>query len=144
LKKEIEVDLELEKPKGSAVSVTVRDVDTKLPVKDATVILDSKSSVGYYYESTGDSGTASLVIPEGGTFSVRIKQDFYEQLSGKEIKVLESEDPQAFNFEVKLKPKKGEIGNSVEVTVLQGDRSQRFSGPTCHCRMPAYGSSNSA
>jgi hypothetical protein len=120
--KEIEVDLELEKPAGSAVSVTVRDVDTKLPVKDATVILDSKFSPGYYYDSTGDSGTASLVIPEGGTFSVRIKQDFYEQLSGKEIKVLESEDPQAFNFELKAKPKKSEIGNSVDVTVLQGDR----------------------
>jgi hypothetical protein len=119
--------LKLERQPGFEVTITVRDQDNPgLPVTDANVVLDNGSS-GYYPATTDNLGNATLFVRETGGFAVRISQDNYEPLKDGEVRLLEGEEKKTASFTLKVKPKKAAEGaNSIEVTVLQGDKIDRI------------------
>ncbi|MGI8733737.1 MAG: MSCRAMM family protein, partial [Pyrinomonadaceae bacterium] len=121
-------NIEIEKKKsiaGRDVTITVHVIDaqSKKAVLDANVILDG---AGYYSNTTDASGNATLIVKETGRFAVRISQEYYEPFAG-EAQIQPGEENQTFDFTMKAKAKKfDEDPNSIEVTVLQGDRVERI------------------
>lgn len=117
----------LEKIAGGAatVNITVIDKQNKKGVGDATVVLDG---AGYHSEKTNGGGNASLLVPEIGTFAVRISQDNYEPFTG-EIRLLQGEQEKALTFELEPKEKKDEGNDTITVTVLAKDPTDEKSRP---------------
>jgi protocatechuate 3,4-dioxygenase beta subunit len=115
----------LQKPSGAVVTISVRDEDSGRHVTDADIVMDSKNSAGYYTETTDAAGNATLIVPETGSFAVRISQKYYESLAG-EVRLVPGQAEKSFSFALKAKSKKGNDSDSIEVTVLQGDRVERI------------------
>jgi hypothetical protein len=120
-------NITIEKAAGTVVTVSVRDQDNPgQPVADAKVTLDG---AGHYPATTDGSGTATLFVPETGTFTVKISQEYYEPFSGGELRILVGEESKAAAFSLKAKAKKEEGKDTIEVTVLASDPTDEKAKP---------------
>ena len=110
---------------GANVTVTVVDKQTTQGVGGAKVILDG---AGYYSDATNGAGNVTFLVPEIGTFAVRISQDYYEPATDS-IRLLQGEKERALTVAIEPKLKKDTGSDIIEVTVLARDPTDEKSKP---------------
>lgn len=110
---------------ATQVTVTVLDEKRKSPIGDAIVILDGAS---YYKERTNAAGLATYLIPQTGTFTVRISQDNYRSTEG-ELRLVSGDKEKPVTFLLEPKATKDEGEDLIEVTVLAKDPTDEKASP---------------
>ena len=112
------ITLEKEKKTGTVVTVRVVDSKNKEGIGGAQVTLDGP---GYYYDNTNGSGVASFIVPETGSFEVRVSEENHRPFTTS-VRVLANEQEKpAVVCEMERKATKDEGSDTIEVTVLWKD-----------------------
>lgn len=120
------ITLEKQSKTGTVVTVNVLDAKTKHPIPGAMVTLDGP---GYHYDNTDGSGVASFVVPEMGTFEVRVSEESHRPFKS-EVRVRANEqDKPPVICEMEPKVTKDEGKDVIDVTVLWKDTTDEKSKP---------------
>lgn len=120
------ISLEKESKTGTVVTVNVIDAKTKQGIGGAQVTLDGP---GYHWDNTNGSGIASFVVPETGTFEVRVTAESHRPFT-TQVRVLSNErDKPAVVCEMEPKATKDEGEDVIDVTVLWNDTTDEGSKP---------------
>jgi beta-lactam-binding protein with PASTA domain len=118
--------LEKQSKSGTVVTVNVIDKKTQQGIGGAMVTLDGPS---YHYDNTNGSGTASFVIPETGTFEVRVTEENHRDFK-TQVRVLSNEqDKPPVICEMEAKLRKDEGDDVIDVTVLWRDTTDETAKP---------------
>ncbi|MFN2624086.1 MAG: PASTA domain-containing protein [Chthoniobacterales bacterium] len=120
------IALEKQDKSGTVVTVNVIDAKTKEGIPGATVTLDGP---GYHYDNTNGSGVASFVVPEMGTFEVRVSEENHRPFK-TQVRVRSNEqDKPPVICEMEAKLRKDEGDDVIDVTVLWKDTTDESAKP---------------
>jgi len=120
------ITLEKESKSGTVVTVNVIDKKTKEGIGGAQVTLDGP---GYHYDNTNGSGVASFVVPEAGTFEVRVSEENHRPFKTQVRVRTNEQDKPAVVCEMEPKLRKDEGNDIIDVTVLWKDTTDESSKP---------------
>ena len=120
------ITLEKESKSGTVVTVKVIDQKSKEGIGGAQVTLDGP---GYHYDNTNGSGMVSFVVPETGTFEVRVSEENHRPFK-TEVRVRSNEeDKPPVVCELEPKQRKDEGNDVIDVTVLWRDTTDEKNKP---------------
>lgn len=113
-------EIALSRQAGAEVTVMVNDVDSKIPVSEASVIFSGITSMAYHTATTDSGGRATLFVPEIGRFSAKVSQQFYE-IATEDVRILQGEEKKTVAISLKAKPKKDDGHDTIHVMVKTKD-----------------------